>query len=74
MERPSAPSARLRQIARFGRPFGMMRGGIVPIHQQRAISGVEIVTDETAGIGLLVHQRERRLHLEQTLIDLVCRS
>ena len=24
----------LRQIARFGRPFGMVRGGIVPIHQR----------------------------------------
>src|SRR5258706_12201275 len=37
----------------------MMRGRIVPIHQQRAIPGIEIVPNKPAGIGLLVDERER---------------
>ena len=43
----------------------MMRAGIVPIHQDRAIAGIEIKIDQPARIGLFVDQRERRADAEQ---------
>ena len=49
----------------------MMRGGIVPIHQQGAITGVEIKSDQPARISLLVDQRDGRLDAQQALIDFV---
>ncbi|MEJ0043062.1 MAG: hypothetical protein WDM81_13020 [Rhizomicrobium sp.] len=61
----------LRQIAGLGRPTGMRGARIVPVHRQRAIAGVEIEADETAGIGLLVDQRDGRLHAQEAAIDFV---
>jgi len=61
----------LRLIARFSRPIRMMGRGIVPIHQERTVARVEIVTDEATRIGLLVDERKRRNRAEQALVDLM---
>lgn len=59
----------LRQVARFGVPFGMLRAGIVPIHQQGFITRVAVNADKAAGIGLLVDESQSRPRAEQAFID-----
>ncbi len=61
----------LRQMARLGMPFGMMGAGIVPIHQNAAIAGIEIKRHEAGRIGLLVDERELRAGAEQPLINVM---
>src|SRR5947208_3473078 len=49
----------------------MMRGRIVPIHQQRAIPGIEIVPNETAGVSLLVDERERGRDTQKPFVAII---
>ncbi len=52
----------------------MMRRRIVPIHEQCFVSGVEIVSNDPAGIGLLIDESQRRTLSEQALIDRIADS
>jgi hypothetical protein len=51
-----------------------MRRGIVPVHQQRLIARIEIVRDQSSGIGLLVDKSYRGGHAQQAAIDVVADS
>ena len=53
-----------RTVRGFRRPFGMVGGGIVIIHDQRVKTGVQVQPDQAGGIGLLAHQRYGRPHPE----------
>src|SRR6185312_1678812 len=66
-----AADSGLRQIARFRRPFGMLRAGIVPIHQDRAVTGIEIEAHKARRISLLVDQREFGGMTQQAVINLI---
>ena len=41
-----SPRGALWPIANLRRPFGVMRGRVIPIHQQRFIARIEIMSDE----------------------------
>ena len=68
---PIGTQCPLRQITGFGRPFGVVDGGVIPVHQNGAVSGITVKPDESGRIGLFIDQRQLRPHAQKPLINFV---
>src|SRR6185369_1640482 len=64
----------LGEIAPFGIPFRMTFDRVVPLHDDRPVTGIEVVANNTCRIRLLIDKSNLWSEAKQTFICLIAKS